>query len=65
MRIAFKIGLIVIFALIALAIIVPLLHLALAVLVVAAGVILVMAAWKVLFGGTSAVRPGGPPAISS
>jgi len=54
----------VILALIAFAIVLPILHLILAVLVVAAGVIVVMAAWKVLFGAPAvAGRPGGPPAL--
>lgn len=61
-----KWALIIVLALIAFAIVLPLLHLLLAVLVVAGGVIVVMAAWKVLFGKVSAAgdRPG-PPAISS
>jgi small neutral amino acid transporter SnatA (MarC family) len=62
-----KLILIVALALIAFAIILPLLHLLLAVLVVAGGVIVVMAAWKVLFGSpvSPAVtnRQGGPPAL--
>jgi small neutral amino acid transporter SnatA (MarC family) len=54
----------VILALIAFAIVLPILHLLLAVLVVAGGVIVVMAAWKVLFGAPASVgRPGGPPAL--
>jgi small neutral amino acid transporter SnatA (MarC family) len=54
----------VILALIAFAIVLPILHLIVAVLVVAGGVIVVMAAWKVLFGVSAvAGRPGGPPAL--
>ena len=59
-----KIALLVLLALIAFAIVLPILHLIVAVLVVAGGVIVVMAAWKVLFGTpVAAGRPGGPPAL--
>jgi small neutral amino acid transporter SnatA (MarC family) len=62
-----KLILIIALALIAFAIVLPLLHLLLAVLVVAGGVIVVMAAWKVLFGSSASPtvvnRQGGPPAL--
>jgi small neutral amino acid transporter SnatA (MarC family) len=62
-----KLILVIVLALIAFAIVLPLLHLLLAVLVVAGGAIVVMAAWKVLFGPpaslTAVKRQGGPPAL--
>jgi small neutral amino acid transporter SnatA (MarC family) len=53
----------IVLAVIALAILVPLLHLVLGVLVVAGGVIVVMAAWKVLFGAPRTTGVGGPPVV--
>jgi hypothetical protein len=50
------------------AILLPLLHLLAFAFVVVAAAIVVMAAWKILFGGASAVGAdhdrGGPPAIN-
>ncbi|HXW77778.1 MAG TPA: hypothetical protein VEJ20_10235 [Candidatus Eremiobacteraceae bacterium] len=60
-----KIVLALVIGLIVLALLIPLLHLFLAVLVVAGGVILVMAAWKVLFHTPASATQtgiGGPPA---
>jgi len=60
-----KIALIVVLAIIALAILLPLIHLLAAVLVVAGGIIVVMAAWKILFGAPAVKHgSGGPPAVS-
>ena len=51
--------------LIVFAIVLPLLHLMIAVLVVVAGIIILMAAWKVLFRPAPTMgNRGGPPAIS-
>jgi small neutral amino acid transporter SnatA (MarC family) len=60
-----KIALALVIGLIVLALVLPVLHLFLAVLVVAGGVILVMAAWKVLFhtpASSTHSGIGGPPA---
>ena len=60
-----KILLAIVALLIVFAVILPLLHLFLAVLVMVGGVIVIMAAWKVLFGATAAAQGrGGPPALS-
>ena len=54
------IALVVLFAIVA-----PLLHLVLAAAVFVAAVIVVMAAWKVLFGAaTVSAGRGGPPAVN-
>jgi small neutral amino acid transporter SnatA (MarC family) len=59
-----KIALMIVLALIAFAIVLPLLHLVAAVLLVVGGAIVLMAAWKVLFGPQGAGQGrGGPPAI--
>jgi hypothetical protein len=60
-----KIVLAIVALLIVFAIVLPLLHLLAAVLVVVGGAIVLMAAWKVLFGAPAgAHRRGGPPAIN-
>jgi len=61
-----KIALVVIALLILLAIVWPLLHLLIGVALVAGAIIVVMAAWKILFGSGIARQgqgPGGPPAL--
>ena len=60
-----KIALAIVALVILFAVLLPLLHLLVAVLVVAGGVIVVMAAWKVLFRPDAALRErgGGPPAL--
>jgi hypothetical protein len=60
-----KFALAIVAVLIIFAIVLPLLHLIGAVLVIAGAAIVVMAAWKVLFGAPAATQGrGGPPAIS-
>lgn len=60
-----KIVLAIVALLIVFAIVLPLLHLVLAVAVLIGGAIVLMAAWKVLFGAPAASQGrGGPPAIN-
>ena len=61
--------LVILAILIVIGLVLPVLHLLAFVLVVVAGAIVVMAAWKVLFGGAAAASGighdrGGPPAIN-
>ena len=59
-----KLALAILAIVIVFAILLPLLHLLAAVLLVVGGAIVLMAAWKVLFGTPAGVRPsGGPPAL--
>jgi len=60
-----KIALAIVALIIIFAIVLPLLHLLVAALVVVGAAILLMAAWKVLFGSSIAAQGrGGPPAIN-
>lgn len=62
-----KLALLVLAILILVAVVLPVLHLLAIVLAVVAAAIVVMAAWKVLFGGSAAGSighdRGGPPAL--
>ena len=61
-----KIALVVIALLILLAVVLPLLHLLIGVALVAGAIVVVMAAWKILFGSGAASQgqgPGGPPML--